>query len=95
MCTGVITRYEVLLRGPMDFNNEKKVFSSSGWLDPGADAEGKQVNTTLSPPKNGTVVVGLQAFSTYQLRVVSINSAGSVSSEWTTARTLEGGLYRP
>ncbi|XP_037549573.1 usherin [Nematolebias whitei] len=87
---GIITRYDVFLRGPTDFNNEKKVFSSSGWLDPGDDAEGKQVNTTLSPPKNSTVVMGLQAFSTYQLRVVSINSAGSVSSEWTTARTLEG-----
>uniref|UniRef100_A0A3P9LP99 Usher syndrome 2A (autosomal recessive, mild) n=1 Tax=Oryzias latipes TaxID=8090 RepID=A0A3P9LP99_ORYLA len=43
-----------------------------------------------SSPENTTVIGGLQAFSTYQLRVVSLNSAGSVTSDWTTARTEEG-----
>lgn len=74
---------------------EKKVFSSSGWLDPGVDPNVPQINrSAVSAPESSTVVTGLQAFSTYQLRVESINMAGSAASEWTTARTLEGGLCR-
>nr|XP_054587843.1 usherin [Nothobranchius furzeri] len=93
---GIITRYDVFLRGPMDSQNlsgvldEKKVFHSSGWLDPSVYMERSQANSTLSPPENRAIVKNLQAFSTYQLRVVSISSAGSVSSEWTTAHTMEG-----
>lgn len=48
----------------------------------------------MSPPESRAIVAGLQAFSTYQMRVVSINMAGSVTSVWTTARTMEGGAYR-
>ena len=97
---GVITKYEVFLRGPMESQNqssfavEKRVFFSSGWLDPSVSTEGELANrSTVSLPKSSTVVADLQAFSTYQLRVVSINSAGSVTSDWITARTREGGLY--
>lgn len=72
---------------------EEKVFSSSGWLDPSVSPETQLTNmSTLSPPESNTVVAGLQAFSTYQMRVESINVAGSVTSGWTTARTMEGGL---
>ncbi|AWP01780.1 putative usherin-like [Scophthalmus maximus] len=94
---GVITRYQVFLRGPMETQNlsstavEEKVFSSSGWLDPSVSPETQLTNmSTLSPPESNTVVAGLQAFSTYQMRVESINVAGSVTSGWTTARTMEG-----
>uniref|UniRef100_A0A3B3X6F7 Usher syndrome 2A (autosomal recessive, mild) n=1 Tax=Poecilia mexicana TaxID=48701 RepID=A0A3B3X6F7_9TELE len=67
------------------------VFSSSGWLDPSVLPEQNPTKTTtLSPPESSTIIEGLQAFSAYQLRVVSINSAGNVTSEWTTAHTLEG-----
>uniref|UniRef100_A0A4W6FW95 Usherin n=1 Tax=Lates calcarifer TaxID=8187 RepID=A0A4W6FW95_LATCA len=94
---GVITRYEVFLRGPMELQNlssvavEKKVFLSSGWLDPSVSPETQLTNrSALSPPENSTIVAGLQAFSTYQMRVESINVAGRVTSGWTTARTMEG-----
>ncbi|XP_008295345.1 usherin-like, partial [Stegastes partitus] len=94
---GVITRYEVFLRGPVESQNrsslatEKRVFFSSGWLDPSVSPEAKLTNRSASsPPESSTIVAGLQAFSTYQLRVVSIGTAGSVTSEWTTARTMEG-----
>lgn len=74
---------------------EKRVFFSSGWLDPSVSPEAQLNNrSTISPPESSTIVAGLQAFSTYQMRVVSINMAGSVTSGWTTARTTEGGLYR-
>ncbi|XP_039982949.1 usherin [Xiphias gladius] len=94
---GVITRYELFLRGPMDSQNlssmavEKKVFFSSGWLDPSISPETQLTNrSTLSPPESSTIVDGLQAFSTYQMRVESINMAGRITSGWTTARTMEG-----
>ncbi|MED6278925.1 hypothetical protein CHARACLAT_029076, partial [Characodon lateralis] len=94
---GIITKYEVFLHGPMEsknvsaFNSERRVFSSSGWLDPSVFPEGSPTKrSTLSPPESSTIIEGLQAFSAYQLRVVSINSAGNVTSEWTTAHTLEG-----
>lgn len=100
LCIGVITRYEVFLRGPVapqnhsTLANQRRVFYSSGWLDPSVSLEKMQVNgSEASSPENTTVIGGLQAFSTYQLRVVSLNSAGSVTSDWTTARTEEGGLY--
>ncbi|KAM4744035.1 usherin isoform 2-T2 [Anableps anableps] len=93
---GVITKYEVFLRGPVEsknvsFTSERRVFSSSGWLDPSVFPDRNPTKrSTLSPPESSTIIEGLQAFSAYQLRVVSINSAGNVTSEWTTAHTLEG-----
>ncbi|TDH17235.1 hypothetical protein EPR50_G00006290 [Perca flavescens] len=94
---GVITRYEVFLRGPTESQNpsspavEKRVFFSAGWLDPSVSPEAQLTNrSTVSPLESSTIVGSLQAFSTYQMRVVSINMAGSVTSGWTTARTMEG-----
>ncbi|XP_068431767.1 usherin [Clinocottus analis] len=94
---GVITRYEVFLRGPIESQNssspavEKRVFLSAGWLDPSVSPEVQLFNgSSIPPPESSTVVGDLQAFSTYQMRVVSINMAGSVTSGWATARTMEG-----
>uniref|UniRef100_A0A3B5QN66 Usherin n=1 Tax=Xiphophorus maculatus TaxID=8083 RepID=A0A3B5QN66_XIPMA len=94
---GIITKYELFLRGPLEsknvsaFTSETRVFSSSGWLDPSVLPEQNSTKkTTLSPPESSTIIEGMQAFSAYQLRVVSVNSAGNVTSEWTTAHTLEG-----
>ncbi|XP_053172998.1 usherin [Scomber japonicus] len=94
---GVITRYEVFLRGPMEPLNfsspavEKRVFFSIGWLDSSVSPEAQLTNGSKDlAPESSTIVAGLQAFSTYQMRVVSINMAGSVTSGWTTARTMEG-----
>lgn len=95
---GVITRYEVFLRGPMELRNlsspaeETRVFLSSGWLDPSVPPEAQLSNSsTVPPPESRAIVTGLMAFSTYEMRVVSINTAGSATSVWATARTMEGG----
>ncbi|XP_061670381.1 usherin isoform X4 [Syngnathoides biaculeatus] len=95
---GVITRYELFLRGPTEphrlstLTGEKRVFVSTGWLDPSTPSSQAQLinRSKASPPESSTIVTGLQAFSTYQMRVVSVNMAGNVTSGWTTARTMEG-----
>ncbi|KAM3624776.1 uncharacterized protein V6R79_001428 [Siganus canaliculatus] len=94
---GVITRYEVFLRGPVEPQDvsspslDKRVFFSSGWFDPSVSPEAQLTNKSSVPlPQTSASIEGLQAFSTYHLRVVSINVAGSATSEWTTARTMEG-----
>nr|XP_043886757.1 usherin-like [Solea senegalensis] len=92
---GIITRYDVFLRGPMESPSseavENKVFSSSGWLDSSVPPQTQMTNrSTLPAPESSTTIVGLQAFSTYQIRVESVNMAGRVASEWTTAHTTEG-----
>uniref|UniRef100_A0A3Q3E844 Usher syndrome 2A (autosomal recessive, mild) n=1 Tax=Hippocampus comes TaxID=109280 RepID=A0A3Q3E844_HIPCM len=94
---GVITRYELFLRGPVEprspstLTGEKRVFVSTGWLDPSTPFQARLINgSTASPPESSAIVAGLQAFSTYQMRVVSINMAGNVTSGWATARTTEG-----
>nr|XP_014268858.2 usherin [Maylandia zebra] len=94
---GVITKYEVFLRGPVESQNlsslaiEKRVFFSSGWLDPSVSLSSNIANKSLmSLPETSTNVTGLEAFSTYQMRVVSTNIAGSCTSGWTSARTMEG-----
>ncbi|KAM9408306.1 LOW QUALITY PROTEIN: usherin [Pholidichthys leucotaenia] len=92
---GVITMYELFLRGPLDSQNlsslafEKRVFFSSGWLDL-SEEKSLTNKSTMPPPESSTIVAGLQAFSTYQMRVVSTNIAGSASSTWSTAHTMEG-----
>ncbi|KAL0969312.1 hypothetical protein UPYG_G00225390 [Umbra pygmaea] len=92
---GVIIRYELFIRGPMESQNtntslapERIVFVSTGWLDPRLPS-GLPNESSLPPPQSDAVVTDLQAFSTYQLRVLTVNMAGSVMSHWTTARTQE------
>ncbi|XP_051920397.1 usherin isoform X1 [Hippocampus zosterae] len=94
---GVITRYELFLRGPVEprspstLTGEKRVFVSTGWLDPSTPFQARLINgSTASPPESSAIVAGLQAFSTYRMRVVSVNMAGNVTSGWATARTTEG-----
>ncbi|KAJ7988957.1 hypothetical protein DPEC_G00314570 [Dallia pectoralis] len=92
---GVIIRYELFIRGPMESLNatspspERRVFASAGWLDPHITS-GLANESALSPPRSDAVVTDLQAFSSYQLRVLSVSLTGSVMSDWTTARTQEG-----
>ncbi|KAJ3593676.1 hypothetical protein NHX12_006010, partial [Muraenolepis orangiensis] len=90
---GVITQYEVFLRGPMEMQNlsglanGKRVFTSSGGLE--SDRHGGTNRKTAPPPESTAVITGLQPFSTYQMRVASVNTAGRVTSEWAAARTME------
>uniref|UniRef100_A0AAV2LNE7 Usherin n=1 Tax=Knipowitschia caucasica TaxID=637954 RepID=A0AAV2LNE7_KNICA len=93
---GVITKYEVFLLGPFETHDlssppdEKLVFTSSGWWDPSMSYLIETNRSTIQPPERNTLITGLQAFSTYKMRVVSSNVAGSVTSQWTLARTMEG-----
>lgn len=87
--------------GPMELQDlsspavEKRVFLSSGWLDPSVSPDAQLSNSsTVSPPESRAIVTGLMAFSTYKIRVVSINMAGNATSVWATAHTMEGGLCR-
>jgi hypothetical protein len=95
--TGIITQYEVFLRGPMEAQNlstpanERRVFMSSGW--PESDRSRATNRRMLPPPESSASITGLQPFSTYQMRVASVNTAGHVTSEWATARTTAGGLH--
>uniref|UniRef100_A0A8C6NEI0 Usherin n=1 Tax=Melopsittacus undulatus TaxID=13146 RepID=A0A8C6NEI0_MELUD len=50
---------------------------------------------TVAGTKHQAHLFGLKPFTTYHVRVVAVNSAGQVSSPWTSVRTLEaspGGL---
>ncbi|CAL8379077.1 unnamed protein product [Arctogadus glacialis] len=91
---GVITQYEVFLRGPMEAQNlstpanERRVFTSSGW--PESDRSRGTNRRMVPPPESSASITGLQPFSTYQMRVASVNTAGHVTSEWATARTTAG-----
>ncbi|CAL8351742.1 unnamed protein product [Merluccius merluccius] len=92
---GVITQYEVFLRGPMEMQNlslpanGKRVFISSGWQE--SDRNNRGTNRKMvQPPESSAIITGLQPFSTYQMRIASVNTAGHATSEWATARTAEG-----
>ncbi|KAM6979899.1 usherin [Aplochiton taeniatus] len=94
---GIIVRYELLMQGPMESQEnttspapEQRVFVSSGWLDPSLPPDSPANQSALPPPESSAVVTGLQSYSTYQLRVLTVNMAGSVASDWASVRTLEG-----
>ncbi|TNN67180.1 Usherin [Liparis tanakae] len=71
--------------------SQMRVFLSAGWLDPSVSPEVQLSNRSSVPPPESSATVGeLQAFSTYQMRVVSVNIAGSATSGWAAARTMEG-----
>ena len=71
--------------------NERRVFTSSGWLE--SDRSRGTNRRMVPPPESSASITGLQPFSTYQMRVASVNTAGHVTSEWATARTTAGGLH--
>ncbi|XP_076156222.1 usherin [Alosa pseudoharengus] len=93
---GVIIRYELFMRGPLQAPDndtvapppEERVFLSSGWLNPQPLMHSANENV-LSPPQGGTNVSSLEPFSWYAFRVLTVNMAGSVLSEWTAIRTAE------
>uniref|UniRef100_W5NGL3 Usherin n=1 Tax=Lepisosteus oculatus TaxID=7918 RepID=W5NGL3_LEPOC len=91
---GIIIRYEVYMRGPIepgqeDSHHERRVFYDSGWLNPLPIVSSANENA-LTPPQNSTIVRDLEPFSTYQFRVYSVNMAGGVFSGWSSGRTEEG-----
>ncbi|KAJ8400312.1 hypothetical protein AAFF_G00396950 [Aldrovandia affinis] len=93
---GIIIRYDLFMRGPIEPQQtrhaspqERRVFSSSGWLNP-LSVLGSANRNALTPPQTSTMVLDLQPFSHYQFRVLSVNMAGSALSDWITGRTTEG-----
>ncbi|XP_066526697.1 usherin [Hoplias malabaricus] len=93
---GIIIRYELFMEElNWSMENvtspglERRVFLSSGWLDPrqlliSAD------QSALNPPESSVVLSDLEPFTSYRFRVLTVNMAGSTTSDWTVARTGEG-----
>ncbi|KAF7704133.1 hypothetical protein HF521_021205 [Silurus meridionalis] len=96
MPNGIIIRYELFMQvideslgnatGP---STDRRIFLSSGWLDSTQNSDSANENA-LSPPESSTVVSDLQPFTAYRFRVLTVNMAGSTTSDWSTARTAEG-----
>lgn len=79
-----------LQRNASSYGTEQRVFLSSGWLNPRPSLSSANENA-LTPPESSVVVTNLQPFSTYRFRVLTVNMAGSVLSDWAVGRTAEGG----
>nr|XP_009291422.1 usherin [Danio rerio] len=93
---GIIIRYELFMqllnelqRNASSYGTEQRVFLSSGWLNPRPSLSSANENA-LTPPESTVVVSNLQPFSTYRFRVLTVNMAGSVLSDWAVGRTAEG-----
>lgn len=94
---GVIIRYELFMQALNESSGnvtnpsmEHRIFLSSGWLDPQQPLDSASENA-LTPPESSVVVSDLEPFTAYRFRVLTVNMAGSTMSEWSTARTAEGG----
>ncbi|XP_053463887.1 usherin [Nycticebus coucang] len=88
---GIIIRYELYMkrsRSTEAISEESRVFQSSGWLSPHPFAESANENA-LKPPQTATTITGLEPYTKYELRVLAVNMAGSVSSAWISERTGE------
>ncbi|KAK1792993.1 hypothetical protein P4O66_001708 [Electrophorus voltai] len=92
---GIIIRYELFmqilnksLENVTNPNLDQRVFLSSGWLNP--QKSGSASENSLTPPESSVVVSDLEPFTTYRFRVIAVNMAGSISSEWMIGRTAEG-----
>lgn len=94
---GIIIRYELFMQELNEsFGNvtsprtEHRIFLSTGWLDLQKPSDSANENV-LTPPESTVVVSDLEPFTAYRFRVLSVNMAGSTTSEWSTGRTAEGG----
>ncbi|MCJ8737120.1 hypothetical protein PDJAM_G00020270 [Pangasius djambal] len=93
---GIIIRYELFMQvlneslgNVSNPGTERRIFLSSGWLDPQQPSDSASENA-LTPPESRVVVSDLESFTAYRFRVLTVNMAGSTTSEWSTARTAEG-----
>ncbi|KAL2098580.1 hypothetical protein ACEWY4_005060 [Coilia grayii] len=92
---GIIIRYELFMRGPLQSPDndtdplpEERAFLSRGWLNPKPLIRSSNDNA-LSPPQSSTNLTNLEPYSWYAFRVLTVNMAGSVVSDWVTQRTPE------
>ncbi|KAH0622698.1 hypothetical protein JD844_025227 [Phrynosoma platyrhinos] len=90
---GVIIRYELYMRRALqsDENHispENRVFQTSGWFSPHSLLESANENA-LTPPLTSTNITNLEPFTEYEFRILSVNMAGSIFSNWTSERTAE------
>ncbi|XP_049320201.1 usherin isoform X1 [Astyanax mexicanus] len=93
---GIIIRYELFMQvlnesmeNGTSVGAEHRVFLSSGWWNPQRALVSANENA-LTPPESSVVVSDLEPFTVYRFRVLTVNMAGSTSSEWTVGRTGEG-----
>ncbi|XP_063040160.1 usherin [Engraulis encrasicolus] len=68
---------------------EERAFLSSGWLNPQPLIRSTNENSLSPPPQSSTKLSGLEPFSWYAFRLLTVNMAGSTMSEWVTQRTAE------
>uniref|UniRef100_A0A8D2ISK6 Usherin n=1 Tax=Varanus komodoensis TaxID=61221 RepID=A0A8D2ISK6_VARKO len=90
---GIIIRYELYMRGALQMNGshippESRIFQTSGWFSPYPVTESANENA-LTPPLTSTIITGLESFTEYEFRILSVNMAGSTFSSWTSQRTAE------
>lgn len=94
---GIIIRYELFMQvlneslgNVTNPGTEHRIFLSTGWLDLQQASDSASENA-LAPPESSVVVSDLEPFTAYRFRVLTVNMAGSTTSDWSTARTAEGG----
>uniref|UniRef100_F7ALI8 Usherin n=1 Tax=Xenopus tropicalis TaxID=8364 RepID=F7ALI8_XENTR len=90
---GIVIAYELYMRGLTETTGnptppERRVFHTTGWLNPQPVVESENENALL-PPATGTTVANLEPNTEYEFCIVATNMAGSTASEWVTLKTAE------
>ncbi|CAH2254292.1 usherin [Pelobates cultripes] len=97
---GIIIRYELFMRGVENIHGnyiptERRVFHTTGWLNPQPVVESENENA-LKPPATNTTISHLEPYTKYEFCIVSANMAGSVTSKWVEMKTKESvPVYMP
>ncbi|XP_077990481.1 usherin-like [Glandiceps talaboti] len=89
---GIITHYELFMRGELDSNGirdppETRLFFPAGWYNPRPTMTPMEV--PIDPPATEFTATNLDPYSLYEFKVTSRNGAGTTESVWNSARTLE------
>ncbi|XP_041418335.1 usherin [Xenopus laevis] len=90
---GIVIAYELYMRGLLETTGdprppERRVFHTTGWLNPQPVVESENENALL-PPATSAAVMNLEPNTEYEFSIVSTNMAGSAASEWVTLKTAE------
>ncbi|XP_033110841.1 usherin-like [Anneissia japonica] len=89
---GIITHYELFIRGAPDANGvidppESRIFYPAGWYNPRPTVTPGE--DPVSEPTTNFTQENLEPFTEYEFRVTAMNQAGTGQSEWAFVRTLE------
>ncbi|KAG8443757.1 hypothetical protein GDO86_009076, partial [Hymenochirus boettgeri] len=89
----IIISYELYMRDISDsrvngYLPQKRIFYSTGWLNPQPIVESENENALL-PPTTTATIMNLEPNTDYEFCIIATNMAGSTSSEWVTITTEE------